>query len=302
MLEYLLGIAVSAITMAVLLAIFGKIMQKIMHIKETDGDVNKYELSDKDKEILAFMKTKNEVVQQDFDSAQYKKSINKAKQELQKTSPSSGRFITYITYSYIAAFFVFVLVVFIGTIKHPETVKEINIPERPSDTYDAPIKKSLDFSALRNPDKSSEINQKPLRQKYVRPITAPNGQPWPVSAGYVRGYEFQHIDGLSTVTIDNSLNDSDVFVKLISLDGKHAYPVRQFYIPAFGRFTLNNVTAGSYDIRYRDLSNGGLSRSESFNLKEIQIYNGTQFSNITMTLYKVQNGNMQTYDISESEF
>lgn len=142
----------------------------------------------------------------------------------------------------------------------------------------------------------------PVRPEYVRPITAPNGQPWPVSAGYVKGYQQLHADGLSTVTVDNSRNDSDVFVKLVSLDSANAYPVRQFYIPAFGNFTLNEVTAGSYDIRYRDLGNGGLARSQEFSLEEIPTYGGTQFSNITMTLYKVQNGNMQTYDLSETEF
>jgi hypothetical protein len=142
----------------------------------------------------------------------------------------------------------------------------------------------------------------PVQPEYVRPSTAPNGQPWPVSAGYVGGYKRLHAGGLSTVTVDNSRNDSDVFVKLVSLDGAQAYPVRQFYIPAFGSFTLNKITAGSYDIRYRDLGNGGLSRSEAFNLEEIQSFDGVQYSNITMTLYKVQNGNMQTYGLSEAEF
>jgi len=37
-------------------------------------------------------------------------------------------------------------------------------------------------------------------------------------------------------------------------------------------------------------------------IDEIQTYNGTQFSNITMTLYKVQNGNLQTYGLSEADF
>jgi hypothetical protein len=142
----------------------------------------------------------------------------------------------------------------------------------------------------------------PITPVYVRPNSAPNGKPWPVSAGYVRGYKSLHEDGLSTVTVDNSRNDSDVFVKLVSLDSPQAYPVRQFYIPAFGRFTLNKITAGSYDIRYRDLGNGGLSRSEAFNLEEIETSDGVQYSNITMTLYKVQNGNMQTYSLSEAEF
>lgn len=142
----------------------------------------------------------------------------------------------------------------------------------------------------------------PEKPKYVRPSTAPNGQPWPASANYVDGYINLNDAGLSTVTVDNSRNDSDVFVKLVSLDGEKAFPVRQFYIPAFGSFLVDKVTAGSYDVRYRDLSTGGLSRSEAFKLKEITTYEGTQFSEMTLTLYKVQNGNMQTFDLAETEF
>lgn len=142
----------------------------------------------------------------------------------------------------------------------------------------------------------------PARSAYVRPIAAPNGSSWPSSAGYIAGYRLIKNNGLSIVTVDNSRNASDVFVKLVSLDGAQAYPVRQFYIPAFDSFTLNNVTAGSYDIRYRDLGNGGLSCSESFNVEEISTDDEIQYSNMTMTLYKVKNGNMQTYGLSEAEF
>lgn len=136
----------------------------------------------------------------------------------------------------------------------------------------------------------------------VRPLVAPNGQPWPVVAGYVEGYQQLHTSGLSTVTVDNSRNDSEVFVKLVSLDSAQAYPVRQFYIPAFASFTLKQVTAGSYDIRYRDLSSGGLSRSEAITLSEVHNDEGAQYSNMTMTLYKVKNGNMQTHGLAEAEF
>ncbi|MEQ1601395.1 MAG: J domain-containing protein [Methylophilaceae bacterium] len=131
---------------------------------------------------------------------------------------------------------------------------------------------------------------------------APNGEAWPTVASYVKGYKRLSTKGLSSVTVDNSQNDSNVFVKLVSLSGAKAYPIRQFFIPAYGKFTVNKVTSGDYDVRYRDLSSGGLSRSESFNLVETQTNKGTQFSNITMTLYKVQNGNMHTYGLSEAEF
>lgn len=149
---------------------------------------------------------------------------------------------------------------------------------------------------------SADPHMRPTQPAYVRPSTAPNGTPWPTSAGYVKGYQRLHVKGLSKVTADNGRNDSDVFVKLVSLDGPQAYPVRQFYIPAFKSFKLNNITAGSYDIRYKNLTNGVISRSEAFHLEEIPTDNGTQYSNITMTLYKVKNGNMQTYGLPETEF
>lgn len=142
----------------------------------------------------------------------------------------------------------------------------------------------------------------PPKPAYIRPETAPNGQPWPATAGYVAGYKRLLTGGLSTVTVDNSLNDSDVFVKLVSLDGPQAYPVRTFFISAHSTFKLNKINVGRFDIRYRDLSSGALSRSEAFELEEIRTQSGTQFSNVTMTLYKVQHGNMQTYGLSESEF
>ena len=142
----------------------------------------------------------------------------------------------------------------------------------------------------------------PPKPAYVHPASAPNGQPWPTAAAYVNGFPRIHANGLSKVTVDNSRNDSDVFVKLVSLDGPNAFPVRAFFIPGRASFTLDKVTAGSYDIRYKDLSSGGLSRSEQFSLDETSTDEGIQFSNMTMTLYKVRNGNMQTYGLAEDEF
>lgn len=144
--------------------------------------------------------------------------------------------------------------------------------------------------------------QPTARPLYVRPATAPNGEAWPSQASYVKGYKRLHTDGLSSVTVDNTRNNSDVFVKLVSIDSAKAYPVRIFFIPAYGQFTVNNVRAGNYDVRYRDLDSGALARSESFRLQETSTYDGIQYSNLTMTLYKVMHGNMQTYGISENEF
>jgi hypothetical protein len=137
---------------------------------------------------------------------------------------------------------------------------------------------------------------------YLRPPFAPNGDPWPVRAGYLTGYPRLHTDGLSTVTVDNGSNDSDVFVKLVSIQANSTFPVRQFFMPAHGKMRLNSVRQGVYDIRYQDLGSGHLLRSESFDLEEIEDAEGIQYSNVTMTLYKVANGNFQTYPLRAEEF
>ena len=137
---------------------------------------------------------------------------------------------------------------------------------------------------------------------YSRPAAAPNGNPWPARAAYIEGYPIDNDSGYSEVTVDNAKNGSDVFVKLVSLDEATAFPVRQFYIPAGSSFTMNKVTAGQYDLRYRDLNSGDLSRSESFDIEETHTESGMQSSSLTMTLDKVQDGNFQTYDLADGEF
>ena len=137
---------------------------------------------------------------------------------------------------------------------------------------------------------------------YVRPKTSSNGQVWPVKSSYVSGYKILHADGLSSVTIDNSRNNSDVFVKLVSIDSAKAFPVRQFFVTAFGTFTVNKVRAGNYDVRYKDLNLGSISKSEPFELTETPTNGGVEYSTMSMTLYKIQDGNMETTTIAESEF
>lgn len=144
--------------------------------------------------------------------------------------------------------------------------------------------------------------QEPVKPAYIKPSSAPNGEPWPSKAAYIPGYKKLHSDGLSKVTVDNSQNGTEVFVKLVSLDGAKAYPVRQFYIPGHSSFTVNKVRAGNYDVRCRYLDNGRLSRSESFTLKETETETGIRFSNLELTLYKVKDGNMKSFDLAEDEF
>lgn len=142
----------------------------------------------------------------------------------------------------------------------------------------------------------------PTVASWHRPATAPNGVAWPTNAGYISGFKRHNTNGRSKVTVDNTGNDSDVFVKLVSLDSEKAYPARIFYIPSRGSFTVGRLSPGTYDVRYRDLDSGHLSRSEQFTLTEEEVDGGLQYSNMTLTLFKVLNGNMQTYGLAEDEF
>lgn len=137
--------------------------------------------------------------------------------------------------------------------------------------------------------------------RYAQPGTVRNGALWPTSSSYMQDYEKLHTSGLSTVTVDNSQNGSDLIVKLVALQQSESYPARVFFIPARGKFTVNNITAGRYAIRYRDLETGRQSRSESFSLKETATDSGTRYSNMTVTLHPVRDGNVPANTVSESE-
>jgi hypothetical protein len=142
----------------------------------------------------------------------------------------------------------------------------------------------------------------PRRQPYVRTIVAPSGAPWPSASGYVSGFGRLHTDGLSTVTVDNGRNGSDVFVKLVHHGGGELLPVRCFFIRAHDRFTLDKVRAGRYDIRYKDLDSGATSKSSAFNLEEVRVTDGVEYTQMELTLYTVVAGNMRMRGISEEEF
>jgi len=157
-------------------------------------------------------------------------------------------------------------------------------------------------TALRPVSAKNQRESAAKKPAYVRPKTAPNGQPWPRTANYLVGEPQTHKAGHSEVIIDNVQNNSDVFLKLVALQGAVARPVRQIFIPARSRFTIKNLTAGVYDVRYRDMTSGGLSRSEAMTLTETTTSRNTQYSVVTLTLYKVANGNTATYGLSEEEF
>ena len=139
-------------------------------------------------------------------------------------------------------------------------------------------------------------------EPYTRPSAAPNGEPWPSSSDYVPGYPQHNINGLSQVVIDNSKSNADAFVKVVSVAEIEPKVVRNVFIQASDRFTVNNLRAGTYELRYENLDSGVLMRSEVFALEESAISSGTRYSTVTLTLRSKPDESMNTFSLTRDEF
>ena len=124
-----------------------------------------------------------------------------------------------------------------------------------------------------------------------------------VRTGYDPEQTRQNATGLCSVTVDNTQNNMPVYVRIWDMV-RHT-PVRAFYIRQGEEFTAENITPGLYEVRYIELYENDApaqgAKSEQFHLEQRQTYGGTQYSEISLTLYKVRNGNMQTTSIAADE-
>ena len=154
------------------------------------------------------------------------------------------------------------------------------------------------LAAQKNPPKSV-INSS---GHYERPATAPNGRPWPANSGYLAGYSVLASDGLSKLTIDNTSNMGEYYLKLVELDSGKFKDVRHVFIRAGSSFTMRHLKAGRYNVKYWELDSGDTTRSQSFELEEMHESDGVKFSNAKITLYKVQNGTFETFPLPREQF
>jgi curved DNA-binding protein CbpA len=139
-------------------------------------------------------------------------------------------------------------------------------------------------------------------EAYTRPATAPNGEAWPPSSDYVAGYLQRNTNGLSQVVIDNSKNNSDTYVKIVSVGDAEPKVVRNIFILAGDRFTAGSFKAGTYELHYQNLESGTLIRSETFALEESAISSGTRYSTVTLTLRAQPDESMNSFALSRDQF
>lgn len=149
-----------------------------------------------------------------------------------------------------------------------------------------------------SPNERNKANTNPYQ--YVRDNYAPNGYVWPRNAGYLTGYPVENNDGLSNITIKNDQGSSDIYLKLVTIDG---YTVRHVYIPKWQSFKMQHVSPGAYILKYKQLDNGLIYKADSIlQIDEISTYYGTQFTNLEFTIYPVAHGNTTKTRLSENEF
>ena len=150
-------------------------------------------------------------------------------------------------------------------------------------------------------------NQNHPTQTVSKPVAKPKPIEPVAKIGVTTGYDYDHPilndDGLCEFTIDNTRNDMPVYVRIWDVDTHR--PVRAFTIAQGRKFTAKNFSPGTYEIRYKELYENDAppygSKSEPTVLEQYETYDGTSYSIVELTLYKVHNGNTTTTQIDADD-
>jgi len=134
------------------------------------------------------------------------------------------------------------------------------------------------------------------------PLWSPNGKPWPTHASYLEDKPQQATGGLSKLIIDNVSGTANVHVKLCEAGAQRCDGLRHVFIPFGDSFTLNEIPAGSYELRYRDLTSGQTVKSEPIVLGQVQDEQGARFSVVRVSLYRLTSGNLAFSPVAEEQF
>lgn len=119
--------------------------------------------------------------------------------------------------------------------------------------------------------------------------------------GYLNGQPRAAIGGLSTFTVDNRQGGRDAVAR-IYLNGKKP-AVRSMYVKHGETFKAEAVLPGTYVFRYRFIgSEDTFEPDKDFPLTQTETETGTRYSNVTVTLFKVKDGNMSTRKVDPNNF
>jgi hypothetical protein len=99
-------------------------------------------------------------------------------------------------------------------------------------------------------------------------MQAPNGKSWPSRSGYLPGYRVARRSGSASLVVDAAGQRSDTLVTLYYVGAAPETAVRTAFVSAGAQFTLSDLSPGRYELRYRDLDSGALTRSQRFELDD----------------------------------
>lgn len=223
-----------------------------------------------------------------------KTNLRENEQTTEVTSDNRSDVGCAMLFAIVCMYFFFVFLGNHGQSEQPHTEK----PAAQTQQSELKNSKPEQESAQEKPAPKSPAPKPPAPKPPAEPV-ARSG----VRTGYDPEQTRQNATGLCSVTVDNTQNNMPVYVRIWDMV-RHT-PVRAFYIRQGEEFTAENVTPGLYEVRYIELYENDApaqgAKSEQFHLEQRQTYGGTQYSEISLTLYKVRNGNMQTTSIAADE-
>lgn len=171
------------------------------------------------------------------------------------------------------------------------------VPQLPSQTIPPPVpappaaakpERKLDLSAITaplqkdiNPAMPNIARMEPVEKKPT-PSTTPvdfisqslcgklikDRAALSAETGSIQGCKKLQRGGRSTMTVDNTANDTAVLVKLYPNGLPNAAAVRVFTIRAKDSWTETGIRAGTYELRYEDLASKAFTKTEPLTLNE----------------------------------
>lgn len=169
-----------------------------------------------------------------------------------------------------------------------------------SEVTSAPLSRES-ITPIENAIAADPHSQSPVNDpRFTNPLT---GRPWPKRAAYLSGFEKLATEGYSSVTVDNSKNTSDVFLKLVSVENRQqSKVVRVCFIPARATFTFYRITPGRYEMRYQEVEDGACLKTETFVLSESKRAQGGECTRLRVPLYGLAGHSIGLLQSDEREF
>ncbi|HDJ1441836.1 TPA: DnaJ domain-containing protein [Serratia rubidaea] len=130
----------------------------------------------------------------------------------------------------------------------------------------------------------------------------PDGRQWPSSA-YIMSVRDYNKPGLSSLLLDNSRNNQNLYIKLVQeKDATTKRFTRDAYIPAYQELKLTNVAKGKYFIKMMNVADGCAQISQLINIQETKTNKGIEYSDYSLTFYPVRYGNTHLDSLPSSQF